>query len=63
MDFDAAVASGDLSPILDWLTERVWRKGSLYDPQEIFEAAAEAPFDAKYYTDYLTQKYSALYNV
>ena len=63
VDFDAAVASGDLSPILDWLTERVWRKGSLYDPQEIFEAAAEAPFDAKYYTDYLTQKYSALYNV
>ncbi len=63
VDFDGAVASGDLTPILGWLTERIWAKGSLYDPQEVFEQAAGAPFDAKYYTEYLTKKYSELYSV
>ena len=63
VDFDAVVASGDLTPILDWLTERIWRKGQLYDPQELFEQAAEAPFDPTYYTDYLIGKYSELYGV
>jgi len=63
MDFDAVVASGDLKPIRDWLTERVWSKGSLYDPQEVFEQAAGAAFDPTYYTDYLTRKYSELYQL
>ena len=63
MDVDAVVASGDLTPVLDWLTERIWSKGSLYDPQVIFEQAAEAPFDPTYYTDYLIGKYSALYSL
>ena len=63
IDVDRAVASGDLTPILEWLTERIWRKGSLQDPQEIFEQAAEAPFDPTYYTDYLREKYTALYGL
>ena len=63
LDVDAVTASGDLKPIRDWLEERIWSKGSLYDPQEIFEQAAEGPFDPTYYTDYLTKKYSELYGV
>ena len=63
VDVDKAVSSGDMKPILDWLTARIWRKGCLYDPQELFEQAAEAPFDPGYYTDYLKEKYSALYDL
>ena len=63
LDVEAVTLSGDLQPIRDWLTERVWSKGSLYDPQEIFERAAEAPFDPAFYTDYLINKYSELYGV
>ena len=63
VDVDAAVASGDLTPILVWLTERIWSKGQLYDPMELFEQAAEAPFDPKYYVDYLKDKYSQLYDL
>ncbi len=63
VDVDAAVASGDLTPVLNWLTERIWKKGSLYDPQEIFRQAAEAPFDPTYYTDYLIGKYSSIYGL
>ena len=61
VDVDAVIASGDLEPIRAWLTERVWSKGSLYDPLEIFEQATGAPFDPAYYTDYLTKKYSEIY--
>ena len=63
VDVDKAVSSGDMTPILDWLTARIWHKGCLYDPQELFEQAAEAPFDPGYYTDYLKEKYSALYDL
>ena len=63
LDVDGVIASGDLSPIRAWLTERVWSKGSLYDPQEIFLQAAEAPFDPHYYTRYLVEKYSAVYGL
>ena len=63
VDVDAVVASGDLTPILTWLTERIWSKGCLYDPQELFEQAAEAPFDPRYYVDYLKEKYSEIYDL
>ena len=63
LDGDGVIASGDLAPIRRWLTERIWRFGSLYDPQEVFQRAAEAPFDPSYYTDYLTKKYTELYGL
>ena len=63
VDIDACVARGDLSPVTDWLRERVWRFGSLMKPGVLFEQAVGAPFDAKYYVDYLTEKYGALYGL
>ena len=63
IDVDAAVAAGDLSPVNKWLTERIWSKGCLYDPKELLEQCCEAPFDPKYFTDYLTEKYSKLYGI
>ena len=61
VNVDAAVAAGDFRPINDWLTERVWSKGCLYDPAEILAQCLGEPFDPAVYTDYLTEKYSALY--
>ena len=63
MDVDAVIASGDLSPLSDWLTERIWSKGSLLDPRPLLEQCVGGPFDPGYYTDYLTKKYSALYGL
>ncbi len=63
LDVDTVTASGDLKPIRDWLEERIWSKGCLYDPLELFEQAAEGPFDPTYYTDYLLKKYSEIYGV
>jgi len=62
-DVYGAVRSGDLSPINKWLGERIWQHGCMYDPVDLFERCCEAPFDPKYFTDYLEAKYTDLYNL
>jgi carboxypeptidase Taq len=63
MDFDAVCASGDLAPVRGWLGERIWRWGRSKDSGELIEAACGEPFSATCYTDYLTEKFTALYRL
>ena len=56
------VERGDLSGITGWLREHIHQYASLKKPGQLFEDAC-GKFDAKYYTDYLTEKYSRLYNL
>jgi carboxypeptidase Taq len=63
VDFDAAVAAGELEPIRAWLRERIWRHGMAIDPMPLIEAACGAPFDASHYTRYLTEKFTAIYGL
>lgn len=63
MDFDAVCAAGDLAPVRDWLCERIWHWGRARDTSELIEAACGEPFDATYYTDYLTKKFSEIYEL
>ena len=63
VDVDAAVRSGDLSPITGWLEEHIWKFGCLYDPMELLERAVGEPFDPKYFTDYLEEKFSQIYKL
>ena len=63
VDVDECVAAGDLSPISGWLEERIWRHGKLYKPTELIESAMGAPFDPKFYTDYLEAKMAAVYKL
>jgi len=63
VDVDGCLRRGALGPINDWLRERIWRHGCLYRPAELFERAAGEPFDPTAYTDYLEEKYSALYGL
>lgn len=62
-DVDAAVASGDLTPLTGWLKEHVWRHGKSLDPNDLIEQACGEPFDPTYYTRYLERKFSALYGL
>lgn len=64
-DFDvwSAVAAGDLTPVNDWLGEHIFKYGSLLKPAEIIRNCCGKDFDAKYYVDYLTRKYSKIYNL
>ncbi len=61
-DVYADVEKGNLSRITDWLRSNIHQYASLKRPGQLFEDAC-GKFDATYYTDYLTQKYSRLYNL
>lgn len=63
MRFGDVLASGDLSPIRDWLGRNVWWFGRSKDPDDIIQDACGEPFSAKYYTDYLVEKFSAIYGL
>ena len=56
------VAKGDIGAITAWLREHIHRFGNLKKPNAIFEDAC-GKFDPKFFAEYLTQKYSRLYNL
>ncbi len=56
------VAKGDLSKVTEWLREHIHRHASFKKPGALFEEVC-GTFDAKYYTDYLTEKFTKLYNL
>ena len=56
------VEKGDLSRITGWLKEHIHRHASFKKPGQVFQDAC-GTFDAVYYTDYLTKKYTELYNL
>ncbi len=57
------VSKGDLKPIVDWLTDRIYKYGRLLKPNELILKACEAPFDPHCYVDYLKNKYTAVYGL
>ena len=56
------IAKGDIATITGWLREHIHRFGNFKKPDAIFEDAC-GKFDAKYFADYLTEKYSKIYGL
>lgn len=56
------VANGDLSSITGWLREKVHQHGRFLEPSEIVKLAC-GDFDPTVYTDYLTKKYTEIYDL
>ncbi len=63
VDVDACLDRGDLQPINDWLEEKIWRFGGLYEPETLLEKALGEKFDPNCYVEYLTEKFTKLYNL
>lgn len=61
-DVYADVAKGDLHKITAWLREHIHKFASFKTPGETFTDVC-GEFDAKFYTNYLTQKYTELYGL
>ncbi len=61
-DVWADVAKGDLSKVTGWLREKIHQHASFQKPGALFKQVC-GEFDAKYYTEYLTEKYTKLYNL
>jgi len=56
------VRAGKLNMITAWLKENIHRHAGFYKPGVLFERVC-GKFDARYYTEYLTRKYTALYHL
>ena len=63
VDVDACERTGELQPVNDWLCEHIWQYGRLYKPDELLERVFGAPFDPKYYLDYLEAKFTEIYSL
>ena len=61
-DVYADVAKGDISGVTAWLKEKIHCHASFKKPGALFEEVC-GKFDASYYTDYLTKKFTELYDL
>ena len=56
------VKDGKIGTVKEWLKQKIHRHACFIKPSELFSSVC-GKFDAKYYTDYLTDKYTKLYNL
>ena len=63
LDVPVLVQRGELAPVVDWLTQRIYRYGSQIDPPQVLLNCCGAGFDPQYYIDYLTKKFTLLYQL
>ncbi len=57
VDVEAAIRSGDLTPIFTWLGDNIWSKGSLLTTDELVKGATGETLNAKYFQDHLRSRY------
>lgn len=61
-DIYADVEKGDLTRVKTWLHDNIHRYAGFHKPGKLFEMSC-GKFDPKFYTDYLTKKYTELYGL
>ncbi len=59
----AGFAKGEFAPLLVWLRKNVHRHGRSLKPMELIKKATGQALTAEPYVNYLTQKYSAIYEL
>ena len=62
LDVDAVVRSGDLTPINNWLEEKIWKYGCMKNPVALFESVC-GKFDPDCYVAYLEKKFTEVYDL
>ena len=61
---DADIAAGKFSGLKAWLNEKIHKSGSLHPSgDDLMRAATGSPVDPCVFLKYLTDKYSALYQL
>jgi len=62
-DWDQKICSGDLSLITQWLKENVHQHGAVLKPAELIQKVTGEELSAKYFVEYLNDKFGQLYGV
>ncbi|MGO3405899.1 carboxypeptidase M32 [Marinomonas sp.] len=57
VDFDAAIQSGDLSPIFQWLSDNIWSQASLHTTDELVKRATGETLNAVHFRKHLEGRY------
>ena len=61
-DVRSRIADGGMTEVKNWLGQHIHCHAGFYKPGELFERTC-GKFDAKYFTDCLTEKFTALYQL
>ena len=62
-DMDTKIRHGELAPIKEWLDTNIHSHGRGKTPGELCEEITGEPMNAQYFIDYLTAKYTDIYNL
>ena len=62
-DMHTLMADGAFDEIHAWLSQRIYRYGSLYSSRELIENACGGPLSSDDYMDYLRNKFSEVYRL
>ncbi|TDP01282.1 carboxypeptidase M32 [Marinomonas balearica] len=57
VDIDAAIQSGDLSPIFQWLSDNIWSQASLHTTDELVTRATGEVLNAAHFRKHLEERY------
>lgn len=63
IDVDEALATNRFDLIKDWLRTHIHENVGMYLPEQQMILATNEPFNPQYYIDYLTEKYTKLYQL
>ena len=63
VDVAECCAKGELQPIVEWLTEHVFKYGCMLDPVPLFERYCGAKFTPDPYCRYLKEKFCGIYRL
>ncbi|MGG5253859.1 carboxypeptidase M32 [Neobacillus sp. SM06] len=62
-NFDQLLAEGNLSPIKEWLNKKIHQYGKMKKPLEIVRDVTGEGLNARYLIEYLSKKYSEIYQL
>jgi len=62
-DIPAQIEKGEFSQILSWLRRNIHRHGRKYAPPQFIQRVTGGPLNAQPYIDYITAKYSEIYEL
>ncbi|MDA9557355.1 carboxypeptidase M32 [Vibrio sp.] len=57
MDVDSIIASGDLTPIFEWLDKNIWKKASFLSTDDLVTEATGEVLNAKHFKAHLENRY------
>lgn len=61
IDLEELLSRGELSPLLNWLREKIHRHGSTYWPQELCQRVTGQKLQPHFFLEYLQHKFQQIY--